>query len=181
MLVAAAVMTTSCAVRGPAVPAPDRAGLNSEVDYRILQPAEEGEHALRGGQSASPAGVAVGERPLPAYPSGWIDRGLPPLSVDVLVVVDTRGRASEVQVDAEALRSLCGSCAEDFAAPVHSAVSTWAFMPLEIADWVDGPDEDGDGEPDSVVREVVEVRPYSLRLRFFFSVHEGIGRVEQTP
>ncbi len=171
-------LVAGCAVRTPQPPQPPPAA-SGDVAYRVVPPASEGRHTVARGQAVSGGKPMDGQVVLPRYPEGWLGRRLDAVTVDALVVVDESGGADRVDVDADALTVQCGDCADAFAQAVRDAVKQWRFAPLEIADWIDGPDEDGDGEPDSVTRGVVGRRPYSLRLQFMFVVREGRGEVEQ--
>ncbi len=172
-------LATACAIRTPVPQAPDAA--SGDVAYRVVPPASEGRHSVARGQAVS-GGKPIDEQVvLPRYPEAWLARQLDPVTVDALVVVDEAGGADRVDVDLAALAAQCAGCAGDFAAAVRDALAQWRFAPLEIADWIDGPDEDGDGEPDSVTRGVVGRRPYSLRLQFDFRVRDGRGEVTRLP
>lgn len=168
-----------CATRPAPLSAPHQAA--GEVDYRLLAPAGEGRHDMARGQAAAGGKPLDGAMVLPDYPADWLERRLPAITVSALVVVDGTGRPSRIEVDEATLRSQCGDCAAAFATAVAEALQRWRFAPLEVSDWIDGPDEDGDGEPDSVTRGVVEARPYSLRLQFEFSLREGEAVVRRTP
>lgn len=172
----ACVLLSACASKPLAEPV---AAPEGEVGFRVLAPESEGRHEVLRGQAASGGKLLDQSVVLPDYPPDWLPRRLPAVIADALVVVDTQGRAERVEVDQAALRGQCDDCAEAFALSVEQAVLQWTFAPLEIADWIDGPDEDGDGVPDSVVRSVVATRPYSLRLRFSFFVRDGRGVVER--
>ena len=174
----AIALAAGCAVPPPKPPQPAPAA-GGDVVYRVVPPAGDGRRSVARGQGAG-GGKPLDERlVLPRYPADWIERRLDALTVDALVVVNESGEADRVDVDVEALAAQCADCVEAFAQSVREAVQQWRFAPLEIADWIDGSDEDGDGEPDSVTRGVVGRRPYSLRLQFMFVVREGRGEVEQ--
>jgi len=155
--------------------------VSGEVGYRVLLPKAEGQHSFERGQGASGGTPIDGNTVMPVYPVDWLPRGLPTLQVDALVVVDTQGHPERVDIDSAALSARCDRCAPAFATAVSDALKQWRFAPLQIAGWIDGPDEDGDGEPDSVTRGVVESRPYSLRLQFSFAVRDGRAVVERLP
>jgi hypothetical protein len=179
----AAIVLAGCATRPPSgtESAATEPGMQGEVGFRLIQPAAEGRHQVARGQAASGGAPVDGDTLLPNYPRDWLARGLPPLRVDARVVVDAQGNPSRVDVDSAPLSALCDACAPAFAAAVADALRQWRFAPLQIADWIDGPDEDGDGEPDSVTRGIVEARPYSLRLQFSFAVRDGEAVVERLP
>ena len=177
LFVALALLSIGCASRAPR-PA---AGTDGDVDYAVLPPQGEGHTALRLGQAA------IGGKPhddavvLPAYPPAWLSQRLPEVRAEALVVIDEQGAPRQIEVDHAALAGQCGTCADDFAASVRVALQQWRFAPLEITDWIDGPDDDGDGEPDSVRRGSVGSRPYSLRLAFRFGWREGRPVVDHSP
>ena len=178
LLLALALLGSGCANR--VTPAVSR-GADGEVNYAVQPPQGEGRAILGEGQSAR------GGRPhdeavvLPVYPSAWLARRLPEVRAEALVVIDGEGLPQRVEVDRRALGAQCGECAADFAASVESALGRWRFAPLEVSDWIDGPDEDGDGEPDSVRRGSVGSRPYSLRIAFRFGWREGRPVVDHSP
>lgn len=130
---------------------------------------------LQPGQSAR-GGHADGTAPLPVYPAEWIERPPDQTTVDALLVIDPQGTASVRDITATA-DNCADACLEAFRAAVSAALQQWRFLPLEVLDWIDGVDEDGDGEPDSVERGVVDALPYSLRLRFAFERNQGAPQV----
>ncbi len=170
-------LLAACATRsvGPEVsPAGD-------VGYKVVPPQTEGARRLDRGQSASGGAPFAGSIVLPSYPERWLSERLAPLVIEALVVIDEAGKPERVDLDDSELRLVCADCATDFAASVRAALMQWTFAPLQIADWVDGPDDDGDGEPDTVARGIVAAKPYSLRFQFTFSVRDGAGVVTQMP
>ncbi len=178
LILAVSTLLAACATRTPTEPV-EAAGPEGDVAVRLLPPATEGSHSVQRGQAASGGAPIAEALILPDYPHAWLSRRLAPLTADALVVVDEQGRPARVEVDRDSLHAQCGECSDEFAAAVDTALRRWQFAPLEIADWVDGPDEDGDGEADSVTRSVVERRAYSLRMRFSFAVRDGRAVVEQ--
>lgn len=177
-LIVIAAGLAGCSARTMREPPAEPSGA---VDYQLLAPADEGRHAFSRGQAASGGAPLDSQAVLPEYPPDWLVRRLPSIAADALVVVDEAGQPARIEVDGEALRSQCGDCSAAFSGAVEAALRRWRFAPLEVADWIDGPDEDGDGEPDSVQRAVVATRPYSLRLRFAFSVRDGEAFVSRLP
>lgn len=150
-----------------------------EVGVQLEAPQAEGEHRLDRGQSAARADRF--DQPLPVYPPAWLGQELGVQGVLAWVSIDAEGQLTGLDFPTAAQAIDCGACAADFIAATRVALQGWQFAPLEVSDWVDGPDEDGDGEADSVQRAVVERRPYSLRLRFHFSQSGGRGLVEAGP
>ena len=147
----------------------------------MLPPQGEGRTDLRPGQAASGGKPYDDAVVVPDYPSAWLSRRLPDVRAEALVVINEQGAPQHIDVDEAALAAQCGACAGDFAASVRAALQQWRFAPLEITDWIDGPDDDGDGEPDSVRRGSVGGRPYSLRLAFRFGWREGRPVVDHSP
>lgn len=144
-----------------------------------MAPGVEGARSLQPGQSARGGVPVPGRSRLPGYPSVWIDRAPERVVVDALVMVDAQGSASIGALRADAAG--CGEdCAQAFIDVVRTVLPEWEFLPLEVMDWIDGPDEDADGEPDSVDRGVVASLPYSLRLRFAFERRDGVPSVGLT-
>lgn len=175
-LLASALLLAACAATPPPAPAPE-----GEVGYQVVPPQSEGQHRIARGQAVRGGAVHEGSVVLPHYPAHWLARRLDALTLDALVVVDEDGLPGRIDTDASALAERCGDCAQAFVDSIEAALRQWTFAPLEITDWIDGPDEDGDGEPDSVHRGTLERRPYSLRLRFTFSVRDGEGVVTGGP
>lgn len=159
-------------VRSPPPP-PD-----SEVSYRLESAQREGVHQLRMGESVTGPVGPEDDPPLPVYPEEWLTRALPRVQVSVLLEVDGQGSARALEtVLADRPAGCSEPCRHAFEQAVRAAVERWRFRPLQIAGWIDGPDEDGDGSADSVQRGVVESRAYSLRLRFDFVVEDGQAQV----
>lgn len=151
------------------------------VGMQVEAPGDEGAHRLNAGESARPPAFFERDQPLPVYPADLLAPSLGPVTVPVLLSIDDQGHLSDVAFAGEITltQGCAASCIERFRAAVQDAVSTWSFGPLEVLGFVDGPDEDGDGEADSVDRAVVATRPYSLRLRFTFDQVDGIGSVRR--
>lgn len=72
-------------------------------------------------------------------------------------------------------------CAEAFPGAVAAAHAQRRCIPLQGLDWIDGPDQDGDGESDSVDRGLVEVRSFSRRRRFVLEQAGSALRVGMPP
>ena len=147
----------------------------------MLPPQGEGHATLGPGQAASGGKPHEESVRLPDYPPAWLAQRLAEVRAEALVIIDGKGLPERIEVDHAALSAQCGACAADFAASVQAAVRQWRFAPLEVSDWIDGPDEDGDGEPDTVLRGSAGTRPYSLRLAFRFGWREGRPEVDHSP
>lgn len=149
----------------------------------IESPGREGSHLLQAGESARRPDFYAIEQPLPDYPRSLLELQLPAVRVLGVLSIDANGALSAVAFPSEqASAEACDAdCLALFQAAVRAAVASWSFGPLEIIGFVDGPDEDGDGEADSVDRAVVATRPYSLRLRFTFEQVDGLGMVRHQP
>ncbi len=174
--VLAVLLSSGCATRPAPVDRP-ASTLSGEVSYRAELPGGEGRHELAAGQSIASPPDPLPDNPLPAYPGALIDRELPPFEIGALVSIDTDGRVFALDVGDPQPPLLCADCPDAFRGSLRDALQQWRFQPLQIAGWIDGPDEDGDGEADSVLRGIVETRPYSLRLRFRFEVRDGQASV----
>lgn len=138
----------------------------------LLAPAGEGAHRLQPGQSARGGQPDPDSAVLPSYPSEWIARELGEVWVDARVVVDDEGIAASPEL-LVATTGCKDDCATAFVEATRRALRSWRFEPLEIIGWIDGPDADGDGEPDTVQRGVLQRLPYTRRLRFAFSIKDG--------
>jgi len=151
------------------------------VGMQVDAPGDEGAHRLNAGESARPPAFFERDQPLPVYPADQLARSLGPVTVPVLLSIDEQGHLSDVSFagDTAPTQDCAASCIERFRAAVRGALAEWSFGPLEVLGFVDGPDEDGDGEADSVRRAVVATRAYSLRLRFTFELKEGRGIVRR--
>ena len=147
-----------------------------QVAVSLLAPAGEGRMQLGPGESARGGRPDPQRMPMPTYPPAWIERDPGPVEVSARVIVDSLGRLEPPQL-AAAGPSCIDACVEAISTATAEALTRWNFEPLEILGWVDGPDADGDGQPDTVRRGVVDSRPYTLRLRFDFSLVEGQPRV----
>lgn len=185
LALATAAFTGGCTTAPDRRPAADSGTRASHVSYRTELPEAEGRHQLQPGQSVQGQVAPLPDNPLPAYPQALVARGLPPLEFTALVTVDEAGRVSAVDVlpTPAAVDAPCAvDCTPAFDASLRQTLAGWRFHPLQIAEWTDGPDIDGDGEADSAQRTVVETRPYSLRLRFRFEVRDGRATVTtRTP
>ena len=149
------------------------------VAVQLDAPGAEGSHRLGPGQSAVPPDFYDRAQPLPHYPAALLDARLEPVTVATLLSIDEQGNLANVRFaeDVPPVADCTRACVEGLRAAVLEVLPTWQFGPLEIIGFVDGPDEDGDGTADSVRREVVARRPYSLRLRFTFEQADGLGVV----
>jgi hypothetical protein len=176
----ALMILAGCAAR-PAAPPREAPTREAEVSYRIESPGDEGRHALTMGQTVAAPPGPLEDNPLPEYPIEWLARELPPIELGMLVTVDTRGRAHNMRLLPGAAPLPCDDRIAAFSAALADALQQWNFRPLEIHGWADGPDVDGDGEADSVVRALVDTRPYSLRLHFRFEVRDGKPQVSALP
>lgn len=155
---------------------PSRQG---DVAYRIEPAGTEGVRQLKLGESATPPAFYDREQPMPEYPAGLLVEGLPEVSVLALLSIDERGELASTQFPESAREGIagCPGCLAEFQRAITDAVAGWTFGKLEVSGWIDGPDSNGDGEPDSVKRGVLGSRPYSLRLRFDFIQTDGRGVV----
>ncbi len=107
------------------------------------------------------------DNPAPAYPPDLVARGLPPVEVTALLIVDAEGRVREVRIVSE---SGDGPLQRRFDAAVRAAALHWHFAPLRIANWVT--DANGDER-----RVGSTAKPFSQAYRFRFEVHDGKPRV----
>lgn len=111
---------------------------------------------------------------MPAYPVDWVQAELPARTVTVRIVVGRDGQVSKVlPQDGET------SDPAELAmrAAVERAVLGWRFEPFRVVQWTDGPDQDGDGLPDSQVAGPAEARPFRFDMRFRFEIVDGQPQV----
>ncbi|MBK8068783.1 MAG: hypothetical protein IPK27_14495 [Rhodanobacteraceae bacterium] len=165
---AALAMLAACASQPPVPPEPAASGrVSGEL---ILDP---------GTLVAEPEPDEVHEPPMqragnlsPVYPAELIAARLPPQSVSVRIVVDREGRVARVD-------PLEGAGTPDarFLAAVREAVMRWRFEPFRVIEWADGPDADGNGEPDGQQVVGEQTRPFRFDMRFRFEVVDGVARV----
>lgn len=175
LVLALAGLLGACATRPPPVADPPRA---ARVEVEWLAPGVEGSMQLSPGQGVRGGAAEQDSLAVPDYPAQRLADRLGPVRIAAHVVIDTAGRVARATLQPESGPDCDAGCQLDFERAVEVALPAWRFEPLELLDWIDGPDEDGDGEPDSVQRGVVEVRPYSLRLRIDFVQVDGRPRVE---
>lgn len=164
----ALALLAACASQPPAPPAPAASGRVSgelllAADTPVAQPEPDEVHEPP---------VQRADNPLPAYPPDLVDARLPPQSVSVRIVVDREGRVARV----DPLES-AGTPDARFLAAVREAVLQWRFEPFLVIEWGDGPDADGDGEPDGQQVVGEQTRPFRFDMRFHFEVVDGVARV----
>jgi hypothetical protein len=165
--VAALALLAACAGRPPAPAEPPASGRVSgelliDATTPVAEPAPDEVHEPP---------VQRADNPLPAYPPGLVDARLPPQAVSVRIVVDREGRVARVDP--------LGEAAPDarFLDAVRQAVLQWRFEPFRVIEWADGPDADGDGEPDGQQVVGEQTRPFRFDMRFRFEVVDGVARV----
>jgi hypothetical protein len=105
--------------------------------------------------------------PVPVYPLELVAKGLPPVAVSALLIVDGEGRVRDVRIASQATDD---ALHRRFDAAVRAATLHWRFAPLRIANWV----TDAHGDE---YREGSTARPFSQAYRFRFEVHDGKPRV----
>lgn len=108
-------------------------------------------------------GAVPRDHPAPIYPSGLLAARLPPQEVEALLIVDTKGRVSEVRMADEAQADPQSRL---FMAAVRTAAMQWTFEPLRVAQWA----SDANGDTHEVGSEV---RPFSLDYVFRFAWRDG--------
>ena len=115
------------------------------------------------------------ELSLPDYPPEALAAGAPPIRIVLRIVVDPLdGRVTKVgpsPVEA----SGTGAFEREFRIESERAVRRWRFTPGVMETLENGPDEDGDGQPDYT--RVVEVAPVPVvyDVRFDFA-RERVGQ-----
>ncbi|MCK7592099.1 hypothetical protein [Pseudomarimonas salicorniae] len=148
------------------------------VAVETIPAGSEGRLALRQGQTARGGLPDPEHARLPDYPAIWLAQRLDEVRVEASLEIDDEGAPGMARVEVPDAPAGCAEdCRTAFAEAARRALSGWRFAPLEVLDWVDGPDTDGDGEPDTVARAVVAVHPYTLRFRFRFTQVDGRPRV----
>jgi TonB family protein len=117
------------------------------------------------------------ENPLPEYPPEALRANAGSTWVVVRIVVSTSGGVVDIR-DSPAMASGPGPFAAAFRESVVRAVQQWRFHPAVRREFEDGPDRDGDGQPDYVrMIRSPEISMY-LDLRFEFSIVEGRPQVQ---
>lgn len=162
MLLLAAVMG-GCTPPRPAPP-PPRA--QARVQYRAV-PDKHLKHYDIAPSQTSIAPDPRPDNPAPAYPPDLVSRGLPPVEVRALLVVDATGRVRQVRIAGEASD---GPLQRRFDAAVRAATLRWRFAPFRIANWV----TDASGGEHRVSSDP---KPFSQTYAFRFEVHDGKPRV----
>ena len=167
LIVALPALLAACASRPPAPAAPPASGRVSgelliDASTPVAQPAPDEVHEPP---------MQRADNPLPAYPAELVDARFPPQAVSVRIVVDREGRVARVDP--------LGEPAPDarFLDAMRQAVLQWRFEPFRVIEWADGPDADGDGEPDGQQVVGEQTRPFRFDMRFRFEVVDGVARV----
>jgi hypothetical protein len=118
-----------------------------------------------------------GESAPPGYPTEALSAGAGDVSVVVRIVVDETGSVREIR-DSPVMKSTAGPFAAAFRDAVERTVKVWRFAPAERRVFENGPDRDGDGEPDFF--RMTSATPIAMYfdLRFDFSIVEGKPHVD---
>lgn len=151
---------------------PDDHSAQGRVDAERLPVGDEGRYELSLGQSSDGRAGQIEHMPLPSVPERWLEVLETPLRIELLAVIDPAGMVAQTEIDVSEASSRCQECAVDFEQAIALAAKEWRLAPLEISGWIDV-DTDNDGEPDAVRREVIERRPYSVRLALTFRRVDG--------
>jgi len=117
------------------------------------------------------------ELSLPDYPPEALAAGAPPIRIVLRIVVDPEdGRVTQVG-PSPAEASGTGPFEREFRIESERAVRRWRFTPGTMETIENGPDEDGDGEPDYT--RVVEIAPVPVLydVRFDFESVGGEAKV----
>jgi hypothetical protein len=120
------------------------------------------------------------ELSLPDYPPEALAAGAPPIRIVLRIVVDAEdGRVTKVEPSPTG-GSGTGPFEQEFWIESERAVRRWRFTPGLMETVENGPDQDGDGEPDYT--RVVEIAPVPVLydVRFDFD-REGGAAVVTTP
>jgi len=157
-----------CAAPRPA-PAPPPA-LHARVNYQAVADKHLKHYRIAPSQTFI-APDPRPDNPPPAYPPDLVARGLPPVEVTALLIVDAQGRVREVRIAGE---DADGPTQKRFDAAVRAAALHWRFAPFRIADWVT--DANGDER-----RVDSTPKPFSQAYRFRFEVHDGKPQVSGAP
>jgi len=150
-----ALLLTGCATQRTMSPAPAH---QAESSYRVLPARHMVRYALPLGSTA--IGATPIDHPAPVYPSAWLARCPPQVTLRALLIVDTRGMVSAVRMTPKP------RIPDAFVAAVRTAARQWRFEPLAISRWA--ADANGDTHPVETV-----IRPFSLPYAFSFTCHDG--------
>ena len=155
---AAIALLLSACTQTPIKPVPANHG-----DASWHEKADEGmvHYQLAMGQVAS--GGTPFQRVDPVYPPSLLPHCPAPVDVDVLVIVDTKGRVDEVRVTDEALADTERKL---FISATREAAKLWQFNPLTIRYWT----ADANGEQHETSSET---KPFSLGYTFHFECRDG--------
>lgn len=141
------------------VPAP---APRTDVQYRAVNNADSKHYILSPAETAVAPTIGLANDP-PIYPPALVARHLPSVSVRVTLIVDAKGRVTEVRfadaVQPDAVR-------QAFEQAVRDATLRWTFVPLLIQHWQDTPDGGA-----KVVQS--DSKPFSQDYIFDFTVVNG--------
>jgi hypothetical protein len=151
---------------------PSGPNLSGEVTGGLIEPSAAERYVAESGASYEQP-LAFPENPLPAYPSDLLSSRLPPVSVQVRVVVDNMGHVTSVVVTEQAEPTTL-----PFIESVRSAVQGWKFT--QLVKVVPGPGStslfDAAGI-ESVYMGKATAMPFHQDYRFVFSQTEGKANV----
>lgn len=162
-----ALSVTGCAsVARPPAPVPNQ----GSASYRRVDDSKMAHYALSPGDTAM-GGSAI-RRVLPGYPATQLAACVPVVTVQVQVIVDTMGKASDVR--SYPVSAVAGAAyPPPFLDAVRAAVMQWQFAPLQISHRT--VDTDGNTHEASGV-----TKPFSLVYAFRFACHAGKATVSAT-
>ena len=158
-LAAIATVLAGCAT-APA-PAPARPSPQGDTSYRAV--AKDGMQHYQLAMGEISTGAVPSAHAAPIYPPALLSSGLPPVDVEVLLIVGAEGKVSEVRIADEAQVDPQGRL---FADAVRAAAMQWTFEPLLISRWA----ADANGNEHRVDSDA---RPFSAAYVFRFAWKDG--------
>lgn len=150
---------------------PAKAANEGSTSYHMVDDGQMAHYKLALGDIATGGGTI--QRVLPVYPSALLAACPPVVDVQVQVIVDTTGKASEVR-HSPAADDLATPRPPPFFDAVRTAVMQWQFAPLQIGHWA----ADANGNTHVVDSET---KPFSLVYAFRFECHAGKATVSSAP
>jgi len=176
VLVVLVLACFGCSSQAPKPQPPPQAKLSGQVTGGLIAaPASESYIAEKGAYYEQP--ICSSDNALPAYPPDLLSQRLPPVSVQVRVVVDELGQVSSV-TSSESV----GPRQLPFVESVRSALQKWKFT--QLVKVIPGKDytglRDGDGLQTFYPGKATAL-PFHQDYRFIFSQEEGKANVTVRP
>lgn len=150
---------------------PAKAPNEGSASYHMVDDGRMAHYKLALGDVATGGGAI--QRGLPVYPPALLAACAPVVDVQVQVIVDTTGQASDVR-HYPAAGDPAAPVSPQFFDAVRTAMMQWQFAPLQISHWA----ADADGNTHQVGSDT---DPFSLVYAFRFECHAGKATVSSAP